>query len=322
MPVHAQETANLEAPLVVSTVITEDPESYPISRFDQFVVQAEGMHDYVSEGIEFTAKSIDLFFAEDKAFDEATYTYLRLGLDSVWHEHEGLGFAGELRMKLDLPNTRKRLKLLIETDAQRGETEVLEEKPADVAQNRDYSIALERASSRLKKWNLRPSLGIRLHTPIDFFIRLRTHRYYNLERWLLHVSSGVRWYDSRGFDAYFNLSHDYPLSDNWLFRYAPGMSWKEEDMYRTIGQELSLFQQIDEKQKMAYQILAGANDESDDWRAVQYDILIRYRRNLYKKWLFGEVIPQWTFEKESGFHPRPALTFRLEVVFGERYRDD
>ena len=71
---------------------------------------------------------------------------------------------------------------------------------------------------------------------------------------------------------------------------------------------------------MAYQIIAQADDEWGEWRAKRYDALIRYRRSLYKKWLFGEVIPQWTFQKETGFHVEPAIIFRLEIVFGERYR--
>ncbi len=292
------------------------------SVFDTVLSRADGAHEYVSTGLEATAKSLDGFFAEDSAFEEATNTYLRLNFDSVFKEYEGMGFAGDARLKVDLPNTKKRLKLLIESDAQRGDTEGLEESPEQVAQNRDYSVAIERVvPGMVEKWNIRPSLGIKVRAPLDPFIRLRSHRYFEYTNWLLRFASGVSWFDSRGYDAYLSLSFDRPLNDVFTFRYGPQLSWTEEDMFRRLGQGISLYQQIDERQKIAYQIGSEADDDWDgEWRAKRYDIQIRYRRNLYKKWLFGEIIPHWQYLKETGFRVEPSLTFRLELVFGERYR--
>ncbi|MFC1749613.1 hypothetical protein ACFL2V_12495, partial [Pseudomonadota bacterium] len=114
---------------------------------------------------------------------------------------------------------------------------------------------------------------------------------------------------------------DRALNDDFLFRYSQLLSWREDEMFRRFSQGLSLFQQIDSRQQIAYQIIARADDEDlEGWRSKRYDILARYRRNLYKKWLFGEIIPQWTYLRESGFNSTPALIFRLEMVFGERYR--
>jgi len=291
------------------------------SMFDVVIGRAEGVHKYVSGELEATAKSVDQFFADDNAFDESTKTYLRLGLDSVWRENEGLGFAGGVRLKVDLPNTKKRLRLLIESDAQRGETENLEDKPGDVAQESEYSVALEKEVSGLDLWNVRPSLGIRLHTPVDPFVRVRSYRYFPLSQWVIRVSSGVSWFDSRGFGTNGALEFDRALNDDFLFRYSQLLSWREDEMFRRFSQGLSLFQQIDSRQQIAYQIIARADDEDlEGWRSKRYDILARYRRNLYKKWLFGEIIPQWTYLRESGFNSTPALIFRLEMVFGERYR--
>lgn len=281
---------------------------------------AEGAHDYLSGGLEATAKSVDQFFAEDNVFEESTKSYLRLSFDSVWREYEGFGFAGDMRLKLDLPNTRKRLKLLIESDGQRGGVDDLEEHPSDVTQGRNYALSVEKVVSGLAAWNVRPSLGLKVRAPVDLFVRLRSHRYFTFSDWLWRLSSSMAWFNSSGYEAVLSMAFDRPLQHGFLFRYAPALSWREEEMFRRINQGLFLYQQIDERQKMAYQITAEADDDWDEWRSKRYDIAIRYRRNLYKKWLFGEIIPQWTFLKENDFHVNPSLTFRLETVFGERYR--
>lgn len=317
----AEQTPEPDSSAVDETSDTSDPTNNAVgSRLDILVGQVNSAHDYVSSGLETTAKSLDEFFAEDTAYEDSTRTYLRLGLDSVLREREGFGFSGGLRLKLHLPRTKKRLRLLIESDDQRSESENLENKPTDVAQRSDYSLAIEKDVSGANKWNLRPSLGIKLHSRIDTFFRLRSHRYFSYNDWLMRVSHHAAWFDSRGFEANTGLALDHPLSKNLLFRYSPTLSWQEEEMFRRITQGFSVYQEIDSRQKMAYQIIAEADDDWNEWRAKRYDALIRYRRGLYKKWLFGEVIPQLIFLKETGFHNDPIITFRLEVVFGERYR--
>lgn len=287
----------------------------------QMLGRADGMHEYVSGGLESAAQSVDLFFAEDNVFEESTKSYIRMGLDSVWRENEGVGFKGKVKLKIDLPNTKKRLRLLIESEGERGGTENLEDRPEDAAQGNDYSVAVEKEVSALKLWNVRPSLGIRVHTPLNPFVRIRSYRYFPAGSWVIRVSSGAAWFDSRGYDIYGALEFDHELSESLLFRYSHLYSWREDEMFRRYSQGVSLFQQIDEKQRIAYQIIGHADDEYEEgWRARRYDVLARYRRNLYKKWLFGEIIPQWTYWKESGFNSTPAIIFRLEVVFGGRYR--
>lgn len=277
-------------------------------------------HDTVSGGLEATAKSVDDFFAEDTVYEESTKSYLRMGLDSVLREEEGLGFSGAIKLKIDLPRTKKRLRLLIESDTERGDLDNLEDRPVDAAQGKDYSLAIERSSSRLKKWNVRPSLGIKLHSKIDTFFRVRSHRYFPMDKWLLRLGSQASWLDSKGYEAEASLSLDRPLAENWLFRYSMPFGWREEEMFRHTSQEFSLYHQIDSRQQMAYQFIAAADDAWDQWLAKSYTIAVRYRRGLYKKWLFGEIIPQWNYLKGNQFHSDTFITFRLEVVFGERYR--
>ncbi len=313
-----QGVASDEDKLTVSVLI-EDKSSQSSGVFDTVISKLDVTHSSISNKLEKTAVSIDSFFANDRVFERSNHSYMRIALDMVSKEYDGLGFAGDLKLKVDLPHIKKRLKLLIETDSQRDSKENLDQLPADVVQERDFFISLERKLGGVKRWDIRPSLGIKINTPIDPFARLRTFRYFALDNWLLRASNSLAWYDSRGYGADGALEFDREIKKGLTFRVTSKLKWQEEEMFRRFDQTLTLYQQINARQNMAYQI-AGFADDENNWLSNKYYMRIRYRKALYKKWMFGEIIPQLTFLKESGFHNESSITFRLEMVFGERYR--
>ena len=314
-------TANkLEAPTPEASTQTDYP--------DISEIELEGMlytvfghldktHTSISSGLEETVVSIDTFFADDKVFEQANKSYLRIALDMVSREYEGTGFKGDLKLKVDLPRLKKRLKLLIETDSQRESQENLSPQATDVVQERDFFISLERQISQSKKWDVRPGLGVKARRRLDFFGRIRSYRYIPLDGWLLRASNNLNWFDSRGFGANGALEFDRPVTKNVLFQATSSLNWQEEEMFRRFSQGFSFFQNIDSRRSLAYQIAGFADDETD-WLAKDYFMRVRYRQDLHKNWMFGEIIPQISFEKESNFHPKSSITFRLEMVFGKR----
>jgi len=317
--VFAQQAITPEEEILTLSVLIEDDEIQPSSMLDMVIGRLDTTHTSISSKLEETATSIDSFFADDVVFEQTNQSYMRVALDMVSEEYDGTGFAGDLKLKVDLPHIKKRLKLLIETDSQRDSKENLEELPADVVHERDFFISLERQLGGVRKWDIRPSLGIKVRRPIDPFARIRTFRYFSLDNWLLRASSTLAWFDSRGYGANGSLEFDRIIKKGFLFRNTSKLSWQEEEMFRRFDLGFSLYQHIDEHQSMAYQI-AGFADDEFDWRSNKYYTRIRYRKGLYKKWMFGEIIPQFTFFKETGFHSEASITFRLEMVFGESYR--
>jgi len=280
--------------------------------------QLDKTHTSISSGLEETVVSIDRFFADDKVFEQANKSYLRIALDMVTKEYEGTGFKGDLKLKVDLPRLKKRLKLLIETDSQRDSQDNLSPQATDVVQERDFFISLERQVSQSKQWDVRPALGFKARSGrLDFFGRIRSYRYIPLDNWLLRASNNLNWFESRGFGANGALEFDRPVTKNLLFQVTSSLNWLEEEKFRRFNQGVSFYQNIDARRSLAYQIAGFADDETD-WLAKQYFMRVRYRQDLHKNWMFGEIIPQISFEKESDFHPKSSITFRLEMVFGKR----
>ena len=80
---------------------------------------------------------------------------------------------------------------------------------------------------------------------------------------------------------------------------------------------LVLFHRINDKSALSYESSATGITEPQVL-TTDYRLGIRYRRNIYRKWLFYEVAPEVTWPKISTTDDRHsifAVTFRLEVFF-------
>ncbi len=279
--------------------------------------KTEAAHIVVSSGLERMARNIDSFFAEDKSFDEATSTYARLRLDTTLDKDYQLSFDGDLRIKIDLPRTERKLKLLIESDAKESVPDRPDESPVNVLERQDYLLSVE-SVNQAKDWDIRPAAGVRLRWSPDLFVRLRASRYRNLDGWLERASGSMFWFSNDGFGANTALEYDRRLGESWLFRSASILSWEENDQFLTAEQRVSLYQQLDQRQYLVYQLSMVATQDPD-WDVRQYTAAVHYRKDVYKSWLFIELIPQVIFLEERGFDPEPSITFRLEGVFGREY---
>ena len=49
---------------------------------------------------------------------------------------------------------------------------------------------------------------------------------------------------------------------------------------------------------------------------TEVDLRIRYRQQIWRRWLYFEVAPQYRFPRDRGFEPTPGILFRLEAMFG------
>lgn len=279
--------------------------------------KAEETHLRFSTRLERIARNIDNFFGEEQAFEEATRSYARLRLDTILDNDLQIGFDGDIRVKLDLPRTERKLKLLIESDGRSPAPDRVEQTPIDVVKQQDYLLSIERVSE-LDTWDVRPAAGIKVRWVPDPFVRLRALRYSNLDGWLMRNAASVFWFTSEGWGANAAVDFDRQLGGAFLFRSTSTLSWEEADQFLSADQQLSLYQRLDARRYLVYQVGLRA-EQNPDWGEKQYFVSVRYRKNVYKDWLFVEVVPQIDFRWENHFDAMPSLMFRLEGVFGYDY---
>jgi len=278
-------------------------------------------HIYISEHVEGLAAGIDKFFAGEKTYTYSTRSYVRVQNDTYWEERQDAVTKVRVKAKLDLPLTKKKLKLLVESDPtelQTPQEKVLEENPPPGGTNSNLFVSVEKEKRARQGWQLRPSIGLKLHSPLELFARLRLSNHYYPGKWEVRPQQTLYWFDNRGYGSDSVLELDRPLSDRLLFRSSSLLRWTEETDYFSASEVFSLFHSISDKRKISYQLGVYGNEEPS-WHATQYLFSISYRQRIHKSWLFMEIRPQISYDKSRNWDSTHSLLFRIEAVFGKTY---
>lgn len=273
--------------------------------------------EFISSGVEAFARNIDEFFSEDKIFYETSGTYLRLRADAIVNEAGNIGYEGDIKLKLRLPNTKRKLKFTFESNADERQDEVTSQPkttPIAAVEEKDYFAGLQATLGRKDAWQFKPSLGIRISSKIEPYIRFRAKRKYEFNKWSVRWHETPYWFDAFGwgFDSYLELNRK--ITDKDLFRVSTFARWTNESDQFELSQVFSMYHTLSKRRAVSY--FAGVYGESEPAvYATHYLLGLTYRQNIHKDFLFVELIPQIKYEKINDFHAEHSIILRLEMVF-------
>ncbi len=278
-------------------------------------------HKYVSRQVEWLITSVDKFFADEALYKYTTGSYIQLSADALYEEEPGeMSYGANLRARVDLPGTKRRFKLLFDTDPIEKQDPIertVDESPAAAVQESDVYASVERERER-KGWLIRPSIGVRFNFPLEPFAKLSFTNLFPLKRWQMRVNENIYWFDDSGFGSDTTFDFDRPLGEDFLFRATSFARWTEETNYFALSEVFTLFQTLSPKRKISYQIgIYGQTQPT--WFMTDYLAVIRYRQNLHKDWLFFEIRPQVWWRKINDWDDEVSVLFRLEWLFGQKY---
>ncbi|HVK99833.1 MAG TPA: hypothetical protein VM553_08475 [Dongiaceae bacterium] len=334
---YAPEFQSPEWPEVETSVDPEDlPEDDPLESlepgymdrsFDYLLKQ----HKSISTRVEVMARSIDRYLGGDMAMAEENETFMKLQLAERWIEGGKWEPDNDLKFRLDLPATKRRYRLVL-TYRPDFDNESLEERtlPSNRVQavEEDKSLFAGIASTmknEAENWEGRVQGGIKVHWPLDPFVRFNTKREIELgERWNLNIRSGAAWFAEDGFNANNSFTFDHSLGSNLLFRSTSSVQWREEEDTLEMGQVLDLFHTLDERRLLDYQVGVLGTSFSNPHVNIYYMSLI-YRQDLYRHWLYLNVVPQYAFLREEdlgtrnddNFDEELSLLVGIEVFFNQ-----
>ncbi len=286
----------------------------------RFLSLLDKTHAGISRRLSAAVHRADRFFATENVFEETNASYARIPMDLILEEDEDATFKVRIKGKLSLPHTQRRLRLLIESDI----TEPLADEqfaatPPEAVSDIDYFLSLETQLKKTGRWKIRPATGIEFSLPPDLFVRLRAIRYFAVTRkWLGRFSTTGVYLVDAGAEGDGNLQFSRALSKHLLFRSRSKIKWTEEKGYTEAAQTFSIYQHLSEKANLAYHVGSFGNNQWQDWDVTEHRIWIRYRRLVYREWLFMDLIPEVRFQQGDDYDPTYFLTFRIEPVFGER----
>lgn len=279
--------------------------------------------DYLSEHFVNLSTRMDAFFADERIFDEARKSFLRVYGDLSYEESRASDFSIHVQAKVILPGLERRLHVLIESDdttpggvVEQSNTIQTVSGVPNVNVPKGFRAALQMLVADSPYWNISTDGGARIHSfRPDLFVRARVSRLQDFEHWQLRLTNSLYWFEQSGAGATILFDADRRLQQNRLFRARSVATWSDHDQKFDYEQSFFIFQPIDVDNAMSYQLsIFGANQPNT--HVISYNIAPKWRHRLHREWLFMEIQPLLSWSEDHDFHPTTSILFRLEAVLG------
>lgn len=279
-------------------------------------------HETWSERVREAGIRIDrLFGGEDFVPDPNSYVRIR----TIGLMHEGNSKAEvRVRARLALPNTEKRLSLVIDSDDDerfdRGSGHEpsppgLLRSPRD---NTGFTAGVRYLKDLSDTVNFDTDVGVRLRSGIpDPYVRARIGKTFFPGGWELRPLEEVYWRYHKGRGVRSQVVLQRVLSSSQFFRSTSEIDWVYRDRRTYTSQDFTFTRELNRMHAVQAQI--GVRGEDGPTRVVNWFVNIGWRRNIYKDWLFLELRPELLFDREEDFRAEPRLFLTLESYFGSSY---
>ncbi|MFT6261482.1 MAG: hypothetical protein ACJAYK_002296 [Crocinitomicaceae bacterium] len=253
------------------------------------------------------------FFDSELIEDESSGSNGRIFLTARGGKDQPLNFQVGLNLKFALPKTRDRFKLLVETDE--NEDGNSESTVIGIADNVTYSTAVRVELSENK--NLITSLdnGVRWEGKPVYFTRIRARRTDYFDTWRTRSLQSIYWRTDVQWGSIFSLNAIKPIDFSRSFSMGFDANYILKNDAAELESSVSIFDELSYRSALLYQLAAFGDTESLT-RINKVVMSIAYRRKIYKRFLFVEVVPEIAFPRDVGYNATPAITVTLEMIFG------
>lgn len=289
----------------------------------------DDVHERVSTGFSDLIGSFDNFFSNAEDSRQLNRSWMRLRVETSKFESDDIKGRINAKLKLVLPNTEQRVRLLVSTeeedtrdpDAQTSSDQAI----ANADNDGNLSLALRFLQSVRDTNSLQFDVGARIRDgKAQAFGRINAFK--EVSPWpdsRINLTNNLWYFSSSGYENNLRLAYEKPL-DQWqdaLFLSSTQLSVKEGRKGAVIGQSLGLYKNWNERTFTALELLgsvrtADSVSAPEHFRAAQ--IRLRLRQNIFRPWFYYEIWPRVRWPAENGYRGVFGVLARVEVVVGRR----
>ncbi|MDO3720343.1 MULTISPECIES: hypothetical protein [Marinobacter] len=246
-------------------------------------------------------------------------SYLRIGFAAESAYGNLASFDPEARFRLDIPTTRRKLRLVIESESE--ELIPLEERQRDRQLTDDERSDTE-ATGALRfltqigdAVNLSNDFGVRLRLPLDAFWRATAEKQWQLDDdWTLSAQQRVYYFNNDGWGERTWVAVGRTTGNGWYFQSSSELEWVHRDRKFVGAQVFSTQKQLNNRSLLTPR-LGVLGESQPSWRTTDVFAELTWRYRLYSDWIFAELIPALNFPRERNFKDQGSLLFRVELYF-------
>ncbi|MFA0079896.1 hypothetical protein ACFFUO_02165 [Vibrio artabrorum] len=249
----------------------------------------------------------DSFFVDERITEDARAgTSVRWYNDFTYSEGGEIDYSTKLNARLHLPFVSKRLKLIYESVS---DEEFLDFFPQD-SEELESALGLryDAYAKGYSSFNIKVTLRPRIEARYRFTYPLTTDAVFRLTQRIYQEKQET--------GEITDIDFDLSLSDDFLVRWSSFAGYNDDLDGWSYGTGFTLYHYLAQDQALQYSATINATDKP--YNHYEYaQVSVTYRQNVWKEWLFYELIPRYQWEREPNKkHTEEAnITFRLEVLF-------
>lgn len=246
-------------------------------------------------------------------------TYLRLSFATETRAGRVFDFDPEARFRVDIPTTRKKLRLVIESES--DDLIPLAERQRDRQLTEDDRSPTN-ATGALRFFgqigdavNFSNDIGARLHLPPDAFWRATVRKNWQPSSlWSLEAQQRFYYYHKNGWGARTWFQGIRGLGKGWDFITSSELEWVQDDREFVSAQVFTFRKRLNNRAVLTPRL--GVLGESEPgWRTTSAFADVTWRYRMHSDWLFGEIIPALEFARDNSFKDDSSLVLRVEMYF-------
>ncbi|MDD3618202.1 MAG: hypothetical protein RBR09_11535 [Desulfobulbaceae bacterium] len=261
-----------------------------------------------------TSRWLDDFFDDARFVEEENKSRARVKLTTIYDEDDGFDFRPRLNIRIHLPNLSEQLHLLLfasedekpEVQTRAG-SRIVEE-----SDDREASAALQYFLRETEKYNISFTGGL----SFEYFYGGIRYRYEKeVGPWQGRFITLLRYYTDDGWENLNSLDFDREWTEKWFTRATAQLDWYEDRNELPFSLMFRLYQLLGPEKVFSYEwenhfASAKQGELTDLW------LLLRYRQQFLRRWLFYEISPRVNFPRDDDWNPNYGLLFRIELIFG------
>jgi hypothetical protein len=305
-------------PMPIQAAVPHEESDLPVWLQERF----EPVHYDLTRIVDNTARKLDQFFGTEDSLFVENQSFLRVALDTRLQPGDSK-LDPSVRFRVDMPTTRKRLRLIIESDIEEPLGRLSEQGLREVRGGQRFdtnnsAIGLEQRSSKdpSEAWVQGLGLGVKFGAPLDPYVRYSAARQWNFSesKWQINSLSRVTQFNQRGLQVRTNFDVNKPLDEDRTLRFQTYVDFEERRDSAVFSQTAEINRVIDSRTALRYALIVVGEDRGEN-NIKDYVLQAYYRRDIHKNILFMDIIPEIHFPTEGNLDPYVALTFRLEAFF-------
>ncbi|WP_376788072.1 hypothetical protein [Marinobacter metalliresistant] len=246
-------------------------------------------------------------------------SYLRIGFATESEYGDPAQFKPEARFRLDIPTTRQKLRLVIESESEElipfAERQRYRQLTEADRSDTEATGALRYLTEVGDAINFSNDLGVRLRIPADAFWRATAKKRWRLDdKWVLNAQQRFYYFHQDGWGERTWIDAGRPVGKGWHFRSSSELEWVHRDREFVAAQIFSLQKRTNNRLVVTPR-LGVLGESQPSWRTTSVFGDLTFRYPLHSNWLYAELIPALEFPREASSKDRASVIFRVEMFF-------